>query len=239
MSCEVISDFGIPCKLQDNSQNEEKVLNERTCSDQNSSQSPVNVHSDPAKEINSESELAIEETKEIKQAPSESKKQFENSVFFSTKSDISQETYSDEEKTLHPPLKKYANSAEHDYGGWAPSDINKVYLRTPKYLKTRSQSDKKKQDVPLIMQPIGFEIFEGSSSSPDHLAINPACSFYKDIRAKHPNRYFVLINLMCTGVKTSVLSVFAVDKEVMDKQPKSWRNLWKRFVEADDKFRNE
>jgi len=136
------------------------------------------------------------------------------------------------------PLKQYPKEAVHDYGGWAASDVSKVIVRTSKYLKTRSQSDKKEQEVPLVMRPVGFEIFQGSSTSPDHLAIKPECSFYEDIQANHPDRYFVLINLMVTGVKTSVLSVFALDKENLEKQPPSWRILWNKFIEGDNDFRD-
>jgi len=150
---------------------------------------------------------------------------------------IMQKIADNEEESILP-LKQYPKEAVHDYGGWAASDVSKVIVRTSKYLKTRSQSDKKEQEVPLVMRPVGFEIFQGSSTSPDHLAIEPECSFYEDIQANHPDRYFVLINLMITGVKTSVLSVFALDKENLEKQPPSWRILWNKFIEGGNDFRD-
>jgi len=169
-------------------------------------------------------------------SPAKSRK--ESSSSFSHTPEQSEESVQSKEPVLQKESVRkkrrvYETEKYTTNGGWCMPGSDSFLVRTREYLQRRKQKFKKPCAHPPVCQAVGVECFTFESGD---VVENVPSRQDALIHKFDPEDNFIICNMVLTGPKLCVSFYFK--RPPNDEIPPSWLDLWDRFENGTDEFRN-
>jgi len=138
-----------------------------------------------------------------------------------------------QEEPVRKKRRVYETEKYSTYGGWCMPGSDSFLVRTREYLQRRKQKFKKPCAHPPVCQAVGVECFKFESGD---VVENVPSRQDALIHKFDPEDNFIICNMVLTGPKLCVSFYFKRPPD--DEIPSSWLDLWNRFENGTDEFRN-